>query len=143
MVLVNHDPFALWSASLGRLHSSADRVFRELFPEAMRPAGPRVNLSASDDVVELVAEVPGYAPESLHVRVEEDRLVLEGGAEESAEEGSDAPPRRARFRRAFRLPFAVDAERIEAHLRHGILRVTAPRLAQTAPRSIPVRTEPN
>lgn len=90
---------------------------------------PTVDVLETDDVFLLYAEVPGVDREDVDLTVEGRRLELSGRRR-------PLPPDRVftrmersygPFRCAFELPSAVDADRIEAALDHGVLRVTLPK----------------
>ncbi len=94
---------------------------------------PRVDIFSNDDGYRLVGDFPGVAPEALDVRLEGDRLVIEG-----TRTIADEPE--VRYRRSFRLQSGVvDPDGLTARLEQGVLTVDLPRSAATRPRTIPVQ----
>jgi HSP20 family protein len=43
------------------------------------------------------------------------------------------------FRRVFRLPLAVDEEKVTAEYKEGILRITVPKVAEAKPKRVEVK----
>jgi HSP20 family protein len=111
-------------------------------------AFPAVNLSESDDTILVEAELPGLASDALEVSVTGEELVISGSRPETGGgdgEGEARPVwhRRERgtgsFERRLTLPAAVDADRVEARLVDGVLRITCPKAAEAKPRKISVQ----
>jgi len=102
---------------------------------------PAVDLYETADRYVIVAEVPGMRQEDIHLEAHDGRLTLAGtrrprpaGAEQyhRIERGHGS------FRRTFPLPHPVDAARITADLRDGVLTVTCPKLPEAAARHIQI-----
>ncbi|HKP27914.1 MAG TPA: Hsp20/alpha crystallin family protein [Gemmatimonadales bacterium] len=90
---------------------------------------PAVDVTEDEQGVQIVAEIPGYKPESVKVAIENRVLTMSG---EKAN-GS--------FKRSFTVPAAIDTDRIEASVEHGVLTVTLPKAEQAKPREIPVQAK--
>ncbi len=106
---------------------------------------PAVNIWGNDDEIIMKSELPGVDPESLDLRIVGDQLTIEGKRKQD-EPGEDATyHRRERgcgsFIRTFRLPFQVDASKVEAKFLDGILKATLPRAEESKPRKIKVTCE--
>ena len=108
--------------------------------DAMRPTGHRtvlprssatkVTLDEHEDHFELRAELPGLVPEALELSAGEGWLELQAKREVELPEGYKALRRERTgytFSRRIELPKRVDAEKIEATLRDGVLTVTLPK----------------
>jgi len=100
---------------------------------------PPVDIFETEEGLAVVADLPGVSLEGLDVRVDDDILTIKGrtAVEVTGE------PLRAEFElgdyyRQFRLGEQIDQERIRAELKHGVLRVTLPRVQKVAPRQIKV-----
>lgn len=96
---------------------------------------------------ELEASMPGIKPEDIDIQVDRDKVTLRGQST-ATEEKNDRnyiyrERRSGSFYRVVRLPEAVDAEKVEATLDHGILRVQLPKLSQSSQRRIQVRSGAN
>lgn len=93
---------------------------------------PPADIEVRDDAVVVTLEVPGLGREQLDVSVRGQTLTLAGErSRPSEEEGQVVRSERpvGSFRRSFALPWALDAEGVEARLERGVLRVTVPRAA--------------
>jgi HSP20 family protein len=106
---------------------------------------PLVNVREETDVFHVEAEVPGVAPGRVEVFVSNGtELTIEG--ERPAADAAGTWHRRERgaghFRRVLTLPAAVDADKVEARLEHGVLRLTLPKAEAVRPRRINVQGEP-
>jgi HSP20 family molecular chaperone IbpA len=106
-----------------------------------RPVSPAVDVFEDAGGITLLADMPGVSKDRLDVRLDGDSLVIEGRVE------LDAPAEmRAvwaevnvpRFRRTFTLSRELDAARIEANLKDGVLTLRVPKQAHAQPRRIEV-----
>jgi HSP20 family protein len=105
---------------------------------------PPVNLYESGDAYVVTAELPGVSASDIEVSLEGSTLTLRG--EKKIDTGSEpgtAVHRRERqsggFRRAFELPAEIDAEKVEAVQRSGVLMLRLPKAPQHRPRQISVQ----
>lgn len=101
---------------------------------------PRTEIYETKDDVVLVAEMPGVDETSVEVTLEDDVLTIVGRTRDLDLEGHRrvyAEFERGDFKRSFALTDAADAEKIEASVKNGLLRVRVPK-AQPASRRIPV-----
>lgn len=73
------------------------------------------------------AELPGFKKDQIEVTVEQGVLTIEARREQAKEEenGKSYLKEReyAQVRRSFRLPKAVDEQKVEAHLEDGLRRL--------------------
>lgn len=112
---------------------------------ARRGAFPALNVGTTEEAVEIYAFAPGLDPAGLELSIEGGVLTLSGERKaDSARDGSQsayyANERFAgAFRRAIALPEDVDASRIEATYRNGVLRIAVPKLEVRSPRRIEVK----
>jgi len=103
---------------------------------------PRVDIVETDTELTLFAEVPGVAPEDIDLRYEKGELVLHGRVQprterarmllQEYEEGD--------FYRAFTISESIDAGRISAECKNGLLTVHLPKVEAVRPRQISVRS---
>ncbi len=101
---------------------------------------PRTEIFETKDDVLLVAEMPGVDESSVDVTLEDHVLTLTGTTRDVAPEGYRrvyAEFERGDFRRSFELTDEADAEKIEASVKDGILRVRIQK-SKPAARRIPV-----
>ena len=109
--------------------------------DAQRALTPRVDVSEDDTGITLLADLPGVPREQLELRVEADTLHIEGSVDAAAPENLEAvhaEVRLPRYRRAFTLSRELDASRIEAQLKDGVLRLRIPKQAHAQPRRIEI-----
>lgn len=104
---------------------------------------PPVDVYEDENAITVLADMPGVAKEDLTVRVEGDTLTLE--AELRLGESQDmqatwAEVRAPLYRRSFTLSRELDAARIEAALKDGVLTLTLPKREHARPRRIEVRS---
>jgi HSP20 family protein len=103
---------------------------------------PAVDVRESDDAFTFTAELPGIGKEEVEITVEDSVLTLSGERRfnESDEEKNYRRIERAygAFSRSFTLPSAVDAERIEATFKDGLLTVTVPKAELAKARKITI-----
>jgi len=103
---------------------------------------PRVDVLEDDGGITLLADLPGVAKEQLELKVEGDTLQIEG---EVAPQMPDrlqpiyAEVRVPRYRRSFTLSRELDASRIEASLKDGVLNLRIPKHEHAQPRRIQVQ----
>lgn len=79
----------------------------------------------------ISASLPGVTPDTLHIQLEQDVLVIRGETPApDAAQGYVLRERHAvRFYRQLRLPHAVEAAAASAQLQHGVLTLSLPKAA--------------
>jgi len=104
-------------------------------------ARPRVDILETEQEVLLLADLPGVQPNDVDIRFENGELTIHG-----RRTPSHVGKRRAlweyeptHYHRAFRLNEDVAADRIEAELKNGVLRVRLPKAEAAKPRRIAVK----
>jgi len=134
----------------GDHHEFADSDFRPPGypgPAIDRRSGPAL-CGASVDVFEnesgitLLADLPGVARDRLGVRVDGDSLWIEATASTAGPQQMQLIYGEAQYpsyRRQFTLSRELDASRIEASLKDGVLKLSIPRLEEAKPRRIEVQ----
>ena len=134
-------PVSRWP--LGELARELDRLFGDFTPENLMSHGaqPALNLWEEENNLVAEAEVPGMKLEDLDISVAGNELTIKG---ERKDETQDAVfHRRERrfssFTRVLTLPTDVDADKVEATLRNGVLRIAMPKSETVLPRKIEVK----
>ncbi|MCU0650442.1 MAG: Hsp20/alpha crystallin family protein [Gemmatimonadaceae bacterium] len=121
--------------------------FNEPFPTLRAPVGwmPAVEVRESPEAMVVTAELPGMTEKDVNVTLENNILTISGEKkEESRKEGDDGGTFHVferyygAFTRAFTLPRTVEAEKIRAEFRAGVLTVTLPKSAAAKGRVINV-----
>jgi HSP20 family protein len=106
---------------------------RRLEREWNAPQWPQVTAKTSETGVQLRALVPGFAIEDLELTVRGDELTLRGKRK------SEAAHEQSEFERSWKLPFPIEAEKVKAIAKDGVLDVELPRAAADSPRRIQVQ----
>ena len=110
--------------------------------EKNRPAlTPAVDIIENEVGITLLADLPGVSKERLGVKVDGDTLLIEGSAEVQVPDNLQfvyGEIRNPYFRRSFTLSRELDASKIEANLRDGVLRLHIPKAEAARPRRIEV-----
>ena len=129
-------------AELERLQSEFARLFEGARPLLGRRESPPVRISTSDEGALLVALLPGFDPDAIDLSVTGDTVTLKAERPATADEEGTTWHRRERaggsFVRSFTLPFELEAERVEATYRNGVLEATLPRSEAQKPKKIAV-----
>jgi len=103
---------------------------------------PRVDVLEDDGGITLLADLPGVPKDQLELRVEGDRLEIEGRVAPVAPDRLQplyAELRTPLYRRAFTLSRELDPARIEANLKDGVLNLRIPKHEHAQPRRIQVQ----
>lgn len=132
------------------LFSEFDRVSRELstWVDEVDASSQRdarfaaLNVGTTPTSVEVYAFAPGVDPASLDVQIEDGVLTVQGERKNTV----DANTQRlrgqerfeGRFSRRVALPDDVDASRVQANYRDGVLRITVARREAAKPRRVTV-----
>jgi len=144
MAIVKVDPFR----ELTAMHDRMARLFGDAYlrdeDTAFRGSWtPAVDIfeTESHDLV-LKAELPGMTREDIEVVVENSTLVLKGSKtfESGVKEENYRRVERAygTFHRSFTLPNTVDASKVTADYKNGVLTVKLPFREEAKPRTINV-----
>lgn len=140
----------LGSDPLSRLRDDMDRLFDRALAGIpatlsgpLSPAAfPAVNIWEDGNNIYAEAELPGVRMDDVEVSVVGNELTLKGERKNGSKEGTTFH-RRERgvgvFSRVFHLPVDIEAERVEATMRDGVLLVTLPKSAMARPRKVEVR----
>lgn len=140
------NPFAL----LNDLQREMNRLFDGYGPRFdggawTRPATfPALNVWEEGDSLYAEAEIPGVSQGDLEVYAVGNELTIKGVRK--SREGEDlAYHRRERgtgeFTRVITLPVDIEAEKVQASLRDGVLTVTLPKAEEARPRKIAVKAK--
>lgn len=147
--IVRFDPFR----DMATFQDRMNQVFNDLWGRGRRGdedyiSGswvPAVDVRETKDALEIAAELPGLDPKDVEVSVENGVLTLKGSR--SFEKATDGETyhrvERAygSFERSFTLPTNVDAEKVHAVYRHGVLNLTLPKREEAKPKSIAIKVE--
>jgi HSP20 family protein len=104
---------------------------------------PRVDILETDHELTLYADMPGVKPEDVDVRFENGELTLHGRCGPRPQAGNClvAEYGVGDYYRVFTVAEGVDAGKIAAELKQGVLTVHLPRSEAVKPRKIAVKGE--
>ncbi len=135
---------------LHQLRHEMDRLLTGFFGPAadgLLPAmfrnQPAVNVWEREDALLVEMEVPGIKSQDLDVSVAGGELSIRIQRPDVAQEGVTYHRRErpvGALQRVLRLPVEVDADRVEAQIRDGVLTITLPKAESAKPRKINVAT---
>lgn len=127
-------------SELRRLQRDMNRLFEE--GAASGEPFPAVNIWSNAERIAITAELPGVDPKDLGLSTLGDQLTIEGEVkpEDADKEATWHRQERAsgKFIRTFRLPFEVDASKVSARSRNGVLQIVLPRAEESKPKKIAV-----
>ena len=109
--------------------------------EQQRTALPAVDVFEDESGITLLADMPGVPKDKLELSVEGDTLWVEGNVQPQIPDGLEeiyAEVRVPRYRRSFNLTRELDATKIDAKLKDGVLTLRIPKQAQAQTRRIAV-----
>ncbi|MDR2352115.1 MAG: Hsp20/alpha crystallin family protein [Deltaproteobacteria bacterium] len=106
---------------------------------------PLINVGEDDDSIIISAELPGVKAEDLNISVKNDTVIVKG------EKKVGPHPQEANFYRKERhegvfsrivtLPSKIEAEKVEALFKNGILTVTLPKAAEAKSHQVSIKSE--
>jgi HSP20 family protein len=136
------DPFA----SLAEIQDEMNR----LFDTSLRRHGgfedvfnPAIDVVVGKDNVVVKADLPGLTKDDVTVSLQENLLTIKGEKKHELEQKDSSyfVSERAygSFTRVVELPTAVDAKKIDARFKDGVLEVTLPKTEEAKPKQIEVK----
>jgi HSP20 family protein len=149
MALIRWSPRRdLWDPFTG-LAEIQDEVNR-LFDTSLRRHGgfdgvfsPALDVVVEKDNVLVKADLPGLGKDDISVTLQDNHLTIKGEKKHEVEQKEAnyflSERVHGSFTRTIELPVAVDAARIEARFKDGVLHVTLPKTEQAKPKQIEVK----
>ena len=132
----------MWRSPFGRSFFDIEPFRRT---EAAFGVVPAVNVTQTDKGYEITAELPGMEEKDVDVKLANGVLTIRGEKRDEKEEKNKDYYVRERsfgsFERSFQVPEDVDADKIGASFKKGVLTVTLPKSgeAQKAEKKIEVK----
>src|ERR1700760_4847187 len=133
------------------LRTQVDRLFRDFETGFMQtplyrdvenfwrrdvtfPVTPAIDIVEKDNTFEISAELPGLEAKNIELSLSGDILTIKGEKNEEQEEKTKdrfvSERRYGSFRRSLQLPSSVDATKIDASFKSGVLSVTLPKFPE-------------
>jgi HSP20 family protein len=133
------------------LKREMDRLFERFFetPWAELPAlgewTPALDVTEGKETITVKAELAGVDSKDIAISLEGELLTIKGEKEEKKEEKDDRKHRVERswgsFMRSVRLPTPVDASKVTATFKNGVVTITLPKAPGAKGTTIPVKAE--
>jgi HSP20 family protein len=127
--LLDRDPFRSLQQEMDNLISSFSRDWNG----GALPADfhPHLDVSETDDAVQVRVDLPGIKPEEVNVEVRGNTLQITGERKEEKEEKGKTfhrvERRYGKFARSMTLPCAVQEDKVQAECNNGVLNITLPK----------------
>ncbi len=144
MAMTRFDPFREFATLQDRMNRAYGDVYLRDEDVTSRSSWiPPVDIyeTAAHDMV-IKAELPDIAREDIEVTVEQNTLRLKGTKKSQVDVNEEQYRRVERsygtFSRSFTLPNTVDASKVSAEYKNGVLTITLPFREEARPRTIAV-----
>mgnify|MGYP001597798169 CR=1 FL=1 len=151
----------LWPASesllpLSQMQRTINQLFENAldtkFPALARPGNgngevflPAVDVKETDEAILVETEVPGMAAKDVTVQVEGDVLTIKGERKREEEKKTKTYYRKecsyAAYERQIPLPVGVLADKVDATISNGMLKITLPKEPSAKARSVTVKVK--
>lgn len=132
-----------------RIGTSLDRMFDDLFNAAPSWTNrntewaPRVNITENDQRIRLEFDLPGMERDDIKVTIKDGLLTVSGERKIEHKDESENYVRNeiytGQFSRSFTLPETVDADKISADYKNGLLTLALPKTEKAKPKQIEVK----
>jgi HSP20 family protein len=143
MKLVRWDPFQEFVAMSNRLNRTANDPYTPRTEDSFGAWAPPVDIFERQDHLVIRAEVPGVQMEDMDVRIENGVLTLHGERKQDTDLKEENAHRLERvygaFTRSFSLPTTVDAAKVTATYKDGVLEVTVPKAENAKPKQVEIK----
>ena len=143
MKLIRWDPLQELVAMNNRLSRTLGEPYTSRVEDAFGAWAPPVDVFEKDDHLVIRAEIPGLQKEDMDVRIENGVLTLRGERKQDAGIREDTAHRvervYGRFTRSFTLPTMVDAAKVTATYKDGILEVSVPKVETAKPKRVEIQ----
>jgi len=124
-----------------------DRFFgeRPLMKAFSGEWSPSVDVSETEDKLVVSAELPGLEAKDVNVSISGDLLIIKGEKKKEKEEKDEHHHYIERyagsFQRSFRLPVAIQCDKVEASFKKGVLKITLPKSEEAKKKAIEIKVK--
>ncbi len=142
-----------WEPMMGlsRISDVFDRMMEDFFSTDTRLSEPvsnlipLMNIEELKDAYKISLEIPGMEKDDIDIQLKDNVLTISGEKKEESKSEEGTFYRRERrfgkFVRSVSLPNDVNAEKIEAEYKNGVLTLTLPKTEEAKPKKIAVKSE--
>lgn len=142
MRLVRWDPYREFVARSDEFNRTTSNSHALRTEDAFGAWAPPVDIFERQDQLIIRAEVPGVRKEDMDVRIENGVLTLHGERRQETDVKEENAHRLERlygaFTRSFSLPTTVDAAKVAATYKDGILEVSVPKAETAKPKRVEI-----
>lgn len=153
MVLIPWRPREMWwdpFRDLETIQNEMNKMFNSsLVRWADRDAGllegawsPAIDIYDSKDNIMVKADIPGMKKDEIEASVHADTLIIKGEKKQEKEVKEKDYIRTERFygsfNRAIKLPAAVDASKVNATYKNGVLELVLPKKEESKPKQLKI-----
>jgi HSP20 family protein len=145
VTLRKYEPFDPWTRDVERMFSRMLDLPNRVFGEEAALAGwqPRMDVKETDNALVVRMDLPGMDQKDIRVNVENNLLTVSGERRMEEEKKGETFHRvecyYGNFSRGFSLPQTVDAGKIDAKYRNGVLEIRLPKREESKPRQISIQ----
>jgi HSP20 family protein len=127
-----------------------DSFFEDWFGRSMGGMlAPRVDVSETDQDVQLTVELPGVEEKDIEVTMAGDQITIKGEKKTESQDSTDEGGRifhrvertHGAFQRTLTVPYQIDPDQVVADFKDGILTITLPKPADAVGKAQPRRIE--
>jgi HSP20 family protein len=126
-----------------------EEMFGRFFPGWSEEGGyawmPAVDMVDGKDEIVVKADLPGFDQKDIEVTVQDGTLLIRGQRKEEKEEKKEgyyyAERASGAFTRSLALPTGVEAEKVKATFKQGVLEVHLPKAREAKGKTIEVKAE--
>ena len=147
MAIVRYEPLSLMNQlqrEVNRLFDTRRRWDEEETGLLTSDWVPAVDIKEEDDHFLIYADLPGVDPKDIEITMENGVLTLKGQRAADKKEETEKYKRieriRGTFLRRFSLPDTVQADKITAKFKDGVLEVVVPKGEAAQPRKINIQS---
>jgi len=150
-----------WSPfkEIDKMSKDMDRLWDQVFPTSRRflrelpvkaimarkTTPPAIDIIERPEAIIVKAELPGVEKDNIDISLQENRLTISGNIEKDKEEKKEdfyySERSYTSYSRSIDIPCRVNAERITAKLKNGILTVTMPKAEDVKAKKITVEVK--
>lgn len=135
-----------------RMRRDMDRLWDSFFEGGLKKRGeergewfPAFDVSETKNDIIVKTEVPGLDPKDIDISLADGILTIKGEKKQEKEEKEESYHLIERsfgsFSRSIRLPKDVQADKISANYKNGVLKVTLPKSEEAKKKEIKIKVE--
>lgn len=140
MSLYQTHPYSRMMTNRRMMH----RMMNDELSETPTKVAFPIDVKDGEEAYEISALLPGVTADDLNIQVVNDTITIQGELKADSDENDnylihERPA--GRFMRAFRLPELVNAAKVDASLKDGVLTLFVPKAEEARPKTIKINAE--